>query len=215
MLYLRSFNRFILISFVLLGLSVSSVNAATYVLAGAFGSELQGANGVTVGGQTYNVSFLDGTCISVFDGCDQVSDFAFNTVAEAEAASKALLVQVFNAGDVYDTTPVLTRGVDPTIFLPNRDGEVLTPYGFRTSASVSYGISANNRLGEEDSAECFFVDQCFTSISASLLAAPNDKRDPTWALWTQVSAVPVPAAVWLFGTALVGFVGLSRRRKVA
>ena len=30
-----------------------------------------------------------------------------------------------------------------------------------------------------------------------------------------VNAVPVPAAVWLFGTALVGFVGLSRRRKVA
>ena len=29
------------------------------------------------------------------------------------------------------------------------------------------------------------------------------------------SAVPVPAAVWLFGTALLGFVGMSRRRKVA
>jgi hypothetical protein len=28
------------------------------------------------------------------------------------------------------------------------------------------------------------------------------------------SAVPVPAAVWLFGTALIGFVGLSRRRSV-
>ena len=31
----------------------------------------------------------------------------------------------------------------------------------------------------------------------------------------EVSAVPVPAAVWLFGTALIGLVGLSRRRKVA
>jgi hypothetical protein len=30
-----------------------------------------------------------------------------------------------------------------------------------------------------------------------------------------VSNVPVPAAVWLFGTALVGFIGVSRRRKVA
>jgi hypothetical protein len=31
----------------------------------------------------------------------------------------------------------------------------------------------------------------------------------------QVNVVPVPAAVWLFGTALIGFVGMSRRRKVA
>ena len=30
-----------------------------------------------------------------------------------------------------------------------------------------------------------------------------------------VPQVPVPAAFWLFGTALVGFIGLSRRRKVA
>ena len=30
-----------------------------------------------------------------------------------------------------------------------------------------------------------------------------------------LSPVPVPAAVWLFGTALIGFVGMSRRRKIA
>jgi len=31
----------------------------------------------------------------------------------------------------------------------------------------------------------------------------------------EVSPVPLPATVWLFGTALIGFVGMSRRRKVA
>ena len=30
---------------------------------------------------------------------------------------------------------------------------------------------------------------------------------------TSLNAVPVPAAVWLFGTALIGLVGFSRRRK--
>jgi hypothetical protein len=30
-----------------------------------------------------------------------------------------------------------------------------------------------------------------------------------------VGVIPVPAAVWLFGTVLIGFVGMSRRRKVA
>ena len=31
----------------------------------------------------------------------------------------------------------------------------------------------------------------------------------------EVSAVPVPAAIWLFGSALVGFVGFGRRRSIA
>jgi hypothetical protein len=31
----------------------------------------------------------------------------------------------------------------------------------------------------------------------------------------EMSAVPVPAAVWLFGTALLGFIGISRKTKVA
>jgi len=29
-----------------------------------------------------------------------------------------------------------------------------------------------------------------------------------------LSAIPVPAGIWLFGTALIGFVGYSRRRKI-
>lgn len=32
--------------------------------------------------------------------------------------------------------------------------------------------------------------------------------------YSPVSPVPIPAAFWLFGTALVGFIGISRRRKV-
>jgi hypothetical protein len=30
-----------------------------------------------------------------------------------------------------------------------------------------------------------------------------------------LNPVPVPASIWLFGTALIGFIGVSRRRKVA
>ncbi len=38
----------------------------------------------------------------------------------------------------------------------------------------------------------------------------NDNFDSTFATYSTV--VPVPAAVWLFGTALIGFIGFSRRR---
>ena len=33
--------------------------------------------------------------------------------------------------------------------------------------------------------------------------------------FTSQNPVPVPAAVWLFGSALIGFIGFSRRRKIA
>jgi hypothetical protein len=32
---------------------------------------------------------------------------------------------------------------------------------------------------------------------------------------SSIPPIPVPAAFWLFGTALIGFIGISRRRKVA
>ena len=32
---------------------------------------------------------------------------------------------------------------------------------------------------------------------------------------TEVSPIPIPGAVWLFGTALIGLVGFSKRRKTA
>ncbi len=35
------------------------------------------------------------------------------------------------------------------------------------------------------------------------------------AIYGDVSAVPVPAAIWLFGTALIGFVGMSRKTIVS
>jgi hypothetical protein len=43
--------------------------------------------------------------------------------------------------------------------------------------------------------------------------APFSGASDTFAV--SPSPVPVPATVWLFGTALIGFVGMSRRRKVA
>ena len=42
-----------------------------------------------------------------------------------------------------------------------------------------------------------------------------DNRGGVSLLVSEVSAIPVPAAAWLFGTALIGFVGFSRRRKIS
>jgi hypothetical protein len=42
---------------------------------------------------------------------------------------------------------------------------------------------------------------------------------PSWVAWAEIevydSVVPIPAAAWLFGTALIGLVGFARRGKAA
>jgi len=42
----------------------------------------------------------------------------------------------------------------------------------------------------------------------------KDQGYYAWAVYSgDVSAVPVPAAVWLFGSGLMGLVGLDRRKR--
>ena len=78
---------------------------------------LTGARNVRVGGTLYNVTFVDGTCIDVFGGCDTGSDFKFATFEDADAAANALLGQVFVDAPVgnFDGYPELTLGcTDPS-----------------------------------------------------------------------------------------------------
>jgi hypothetical protein len=76
------------------------------------GGQLMGASGVLVDGSLYDVQFLDGTCIDLYNGCDEASDFTFQTEASAVLASQALLDQVFLDGvdGLFDTSPQLTNG---------------------------------------------------------------------------------------------------------
>ena len=75
---------------------------------------LEGATGVDVGGTDYDVTFMDGTCIDLFNGCDAVSDFTFQTQAAAAQAATALLSSVLVDGPAgnFDTQPNLTLGCD-------------------------------------------------------------------------------------------------------
>ncbi len=64
-----------------------------------------------------------------------------------------------------------------------------------------------------------------TAVTSILFTAPIDRHGPQHVPWTQgkgsdyslvsltTSSVPVPAAVWLLGSGLLGLVGLRRRRR--
>ena len=51
--------------------------------------------------------------------------------------------------------------------------------------------------------------------SALIVGGPFDGNTGYWHMEGTYSVVPVPAAAWLFGSGLVGLVGVARRRKAA
>ena len=71
------------------------------------------AFGLNVGGSVYDVAFVEGTCIDLFDGCDEVSDSAFTSLADAPLASQALLILVFRPFALLASAGTITRGRTP------------------------------------------------------------------------------------------------------
>ena len=182
---------------------VSLAKAATLNVDG--GGILLGASGVDVGGTLYDVEFVGGSCIGLFDSCDSVLDFDFITQEDAENAAQALLDQVFIDGTSgnFDSLPDLTKGCAGVIG-GNQVCTIETPFGMHpTDTQFFWGARAVNWAPPDTDN----VNSNFTSKSFDVSNFPV----MSYAKWTP--AVPVPAAVWLFGSGLIGLVGFSRRKK--
>lgn len=172
------------------------------------GGQLMGATGVEVNGNLYDVEFLDGSCIDIYGGCDSVSDFTFSTASEAEAASQAILDLVFIDGTsgTFDSVASSTFGCGPS-----GQCAAITPYGFNSSLEYYFSYAVNRGGISSD------VVTSGGYSGAGYDTTPTRTKsgfryDYVHAKW-QVSQVPLPAAAWLFGSGLLGLVGMARRKK--
>ena len=170
-------------------LASSASHAATRaVVAG----QLVGASNVNVGGVLYDAAFVEGTCISVFDGCDSEDDFTFTDLATVNLASQALLDQVFLdvGGEVFDTDPTSTSGCTNEAVCSSQ-----TPYSPVGGDDVNAGVALNNAVEESD---------VIADITAERAAdsAVGLGQFYMWAVWTP-SAVQ-PATLEVVGGQLVG-----------
>jgi hypothetical protein len=85
-------------------------------------------------------------------------------------------------------------------------------YGILSAADLAtvgstvalYGITGNGSLGAVQS---YVLGTASLGTNGTLTLASNPTTAPP--------PVPLPAAVWLFGSGLLGLVGVSRRRKAA
>lgn len=191
------------------------LGAAALVIAGAFGPAhavthvvdastgiLLGAKNVLVSGAYYDVEFVDGSCVQVYSGCDEATDFAIDTLAGATAATQALMDQVFLdvAAGSFDTRPELIRGC---------------AFGRRCIAITKYipgfVITSPRTVNDQNEAFDGVVVGGSDAYSQQPATSTTNSGQVTFARWSP-APLPVPASAWLMISALAAVFGARRWR---
>ena len=155
-----------------------------------------------------------GLLLANMDYAWYVNDTNVQIVLDASGLISALATGLPSVGSVMDQNYCATTG---SCTLPASDGIKRGgfPIGAVPIATSSYNVNgatgisttlAQLSLGADDGIGGSPMDSGpFSNYSINL--------DLTSLTFTAVSSVPVPAAVWLFASGLVGLAGVARRRK--
>lgn len=180
------------------------------------GGVLMGATGVNVNGTLLDVRFRDGSCSSLFGGCDEPSDFFLPDRFAGMAANAALLDQVFRdspAGQ-FDTIPGLTNGCGGATM--NFVCYVLSPLADPFPATYGTFISSGVRNRNLE-----YLDT-FNYYGGGVSDADYSLRDNlTFAVWSGPvlapsgpfpEPLPEPTTALLFGLGLLGLITVGRKK---
>lgn len=144
----------------------------------------------------FNIDFVDGTCIEVFEGCDSEDDFPFPGVSGYQASDFLLNELLTDRNGLFDQSPYLINGcTDPNLCV------IYTPIKLYNDGRI-LRASADN-----------FSDESLDKVSGRISNRTHDKTilvNATWAKWSETAvSVDEPSALILL---LISF-GLFLRRK--
>lgn len=162
--------------------------------------QLRGARNIDVNGALFDVRFVEGTCVALFNGCDEDSDFVFQTEIEGNQAADALLNQVFldSSEGMFDTFPELTFGCESTAKC-----QLLFPYEARTSRQYRQIRVKNGGRGTSNGFQDLFANPSFDT---------SGDPDEVFAIFTRSMPISEPSALALFSIGLLGL-AITRRRR--
>ena len=196
-------------------LMASGAQAATLDVVGG---QLYGASDVLVDGSLYDVQFLDGACIDLYNWCDEASDFTFQTQASAILAAQALLDQVFIDGPEgnFGSIGNLTNGCGSTVIDERCNSitpwqayqlQLMAPNEPITQVALIIGTQC---LGSTDTSNiaCYFVGS--NPFIPPYIGDTTRLRNTTFAVWS-ISQVPEPNTALLLSLGLTGLSWKGRR----
>ena len=152
--------------------------------------DILGVTGLEVDGAVWDMTLHDGSFDELFAtmGTDALYSNLFSLSATFQ------LIQFTNSNPISDAS--LFSGC--TFF-----------YGCSLYTVYGYEPAGNAVFAHGDSVQLLVVDS-----HTQIVVAPGvNYTNQTYATW-QMSSVPVPAALWLFGSGLIGLIGVARRKKV-
>lgn len=125
----------------MVGFSFAPASAATLLTDSS--GQLIGVRGIEYRGTLYDVEFGDGRCTDLFSGCDEVSDFVFQSSRDAGGMANLLKNWVILDSDagMFRSNPALTSGCTFSI-----QCEMLIPFGFTSTGEVRYASFLNGRI---------------------------------------------------------------------
>lgn len=161
------------------------VGAATLTFNGDL---ISGVSGVQAFGTTWNVTFNDGSANDVFG-----TNPPFSNVNDSLTASNALMTELEILAPAPPTNGFVGCSSATGCYL-------ISPYQINSTSVTGYAV---------------LQDALGAYSLASIVGTPSSTYGTRSYVTWENAVVPIPAAIWLFGSGLLGLIGLSRRKQTA